>query len=423
MVDFGWFLYIAEMNSLNEHYRDLLGLDESWTVSDVDLQLKDNSVVIELAHRGGPLTCPECQSSCGKADTAPSRSWRHLDSMQFKTEIRAAVPRCRCAQCGVKTVAVPWAGKHSRFTLMFEAFGTHVLQAAANVSRSAALLNLNWESVHRLIERAVARGIDRRTLDEIKHVGIDEKSLGKGHDYVSVLTDQDHRQVLDVTKDRTIVATDELWQTLNESQRKGVESVSLDMWQAFMTSSNNNAPNAEIVHDKFHVSKYLNEAVDKVRRREHRELKSEGDQRLTGLRQLLLYNEENLKEDGQVEMQILQKSDLQTGRAWAIKENFRHFWLSEDPDTADTFFRSWYGWAIRSRLEPIKKVARMLKSHLPGLLSYFRHHVTNGLAEGFNSKIQSIKSAARGFRSFANYRLRILFYCGKLDLMPEIACH
>ena len=411
------------MNSLNEHYRDLLGLDESWTVSDVDLQLEDNSVVIELAHRGGPLTCPECQISCGKADTAPARSWRHLDTMQFKTEIRAAVPRCRCAQCGVKTVAVPWAGKHSRFTLMFEAFGIRVLQAAANVSRAAALLNLNWESVHKLIERAVARGIDRRTLDEIKHVGIDEKSLGKGHDYVSVLTDQDHRRVLDVTKDRTIVATDELWQTLNENQRNGVESVSLDMWQAFMTSSNNNAPNAEIVHDKFHVSKYLNEAVDKVRRREHRELKSEGDERLTGLRQLLLYNEENLKEDGQVEMQILQKSDLQTGRAWAIKENFRHFWLSEDSESADTFFRSWYGWAIRSRLEPIKKVARMLKSHLPGLLSYFRHHVTNGIAEGFNSKIQSIKSAARGFRSFANYRLRILFYCGKLDLVPEIACH
>ena len=343
--------------------------------------------------------------------------------MQFKTEIRAAVPRCRCAQCGVKTVAVPWAGKHSRFTLMFEAFGIRVLQAAANVSRAAALLCLNWESVHKLIERAVARGIDRRTLDEIKHVGIDEKSLGKGHDYVSVLTDQDHRRVLDVTKDRTIVATDELWQTLDENQRNGVESVSLDMWQAFMTSSNKNAPNAEIVHDKFHVSKYLNEAVDKVRRREHRELKSEGDERLTGLRQLLLYNEENLDEDGQVEMQILQKNDLQTGRAWAIKENFRHFWLSEDPDAADEFFRSWYGWAIRSRLEPIKTVARMLKRHLPGLLSYFRHHVTNGLAEGFNSKIQSIKSAARGFRSFANYRLRILFYCGRLNLMPEIACH
>lgn len=411
------------MNSLNEHYRDLLGLDESWTVSKVDLQLEESSVVIELTHRGGPLTCPECAGSCGKADTAPARVWRHLDTMQFKTEIRAAVPRCRCVQCGVKTVAVPWAGKHSRFTLMFEAFGIRVLQAAANVSRAADLLKLNWESVHKLIERAVARGIDRRTLDEIQHVGMDEKSLGKGHDYVSVLTDQDHRRVLDVSKDRTIKAADKLWQTMSKKQRKKVKSVSLDMWPAFMTSAVKNAPKAEIVHDKFHVSKYLNEAVDKVRRKEHRVLKSDGDERLTGLRQLLLYNHENLDEDGQVEIQILQKSDLQTGRAWAIKENFRHFWLCDDTESASEFFRSWYSWAIRSRLEPVKKVARMLKRHLSGLLSYFRHRVTNALAEGFNSKIQSIKSAARGFRSFANYRLRILFYCGKLDLIPEITCH
>src|SRR5690606_12005987 len=106
---------------------------ESWAVSDVDLRLDDNSVVIELSHRGGPLTCPECQNSCGKADTAPPRSWRHLDTMQFKTALRAAVPRCRCAQGVVRTVWVPGGGKHARCTLMFEACVMRVLQAAANV--------------------------------------------------------------------------------------------------------------------------------------------------------------------------------------------------------------------------------------------------------------------------------------------------
>ena len=237
------------------------------------------------------------------------------------------------------------------------------------------------------------------------------------------MTDLDHGRVLDVTKDRTIESADQLWQTLNENQRNEVESVSLDMWQAFMTSAAKNAPVAEIVHDKFHISKYLNEAVDKVRRQEHRVLQSDGDDRLKGLRQMLLYNEENLDEDQQIEIQILQKSDLRTGRAWALKENFRYFWECDGVDAGKRFFDGWYSWAIRSRLEPIKKVARMLKTHLPGLLSYFDHYVTNALSEGFNSKIQSIKSAARGFRSFANYRLRILFYCGKLNLMPEIPCH
>ena len=101
------------MNNLNQHYRQLLGLDASWNVDDVDLDLSKNQVVIQLSHAGGPLCCPECKDgACSRADTAPERTWRHLDTMQFKTEIKAAVPRSKCKKCGVKTIAVPWAGKH-----------------------------------------------------------------------------------------------------------------------------------------------------------------------------------------------------------------------------------------------------------------------------------------------------------------------
>lgn len=411
------------MNDLNEHYRTLLGLDESWIVEDVNLNLAGQQVVITLSHAGGRLVCPECGELCSQADTAPERTWRHLDTMQFRTEIKAAVPRSRCAKCGVKTVAVPWAGKHSRFTLMFEAFAIKVLQACASVSSAAVLLGLNWDSVHAIIERAVSRGLERRSLEGIHHVGMDEKSFGKGHDYVSVMTDLDNSRVLEVAEERTIAAADKLWETLTELQRSRVTSVSMDMWQAFMTSAGNNAPNAEIVHDKFHVSKYLNEAVDKVRRQEQKQLRLADDDRLTGSRQLWLYNPENLDEDRYEELLTLKQSDLKTGRAWAIKENFRHFWGYVYASSAEGFFARWYGWAIRSRLDPIKKVARMLKRHVDGLLSYFRHRFTNAVSEGFNSRIQSIKSAARGFRNFANYRLRILFYCGKLQLLPDIACH
>ena len=186
-----------------------------------------------------------------------------------------------------------------------------------------------------------------------------------------------------------------------------------------MTSTAKNVPEAKIVHDKFHILKYLGEAVDKVRRAEHRELNKDGESPLTGLRQLLLYNEENLDEDSFFEVLTIQRADLKTGRAWAIKENFRHFWTYATRYWGVRFFDRWYGWAIRSRLDPIKKVAVMLKSHLDGLLNYFNHRVTNATSEGFNSRIQSIKSAARGFRNFANYRIRILFYCGKLTMMPE----
>lgn len=410
------------MTNLNDHYSALLGLDSSWRVDEVVLELEENQVLIRLAHRGGELSCSCCDEPCSQADVAPERTWRHLDTMQFKTEIKAAIPRSRCSECGVKTISIPWAGKHSRFTLMFEAFAISVLQCSANVSRAATLLGLGWDAVHSIIERAVDRGLDRRSLDSIKHVGMDEKSFGKGHDYVSVMTDIDNRRVLEVVPERTIAAADKLWETLSETQLSEIESVSMDMWQAFMTSAGKQVPEAEIVHDKFHIAKYLGEAVDKVRRSENKALKEEGDETLTGSRQLWLYNVENLSDERYDELMEIQRADLKTGRAWAIKENFRYFWDYVYAGNAEKFFNRWYSWAIRSRLTPIKKVAVMLKNHLDGLLSYFRHRVTNATAEGFNSRIQTIKSAARGFRSFKNYRIRILFYCGKLDLMPK-TCH
>jgi transposase len=409
------------MNNLNTHYRQLLGLSDDWKVVDVDLDLAASQVIIDLSHTGGKLCCPECNDECSQADMAPKRTWRHLDTMQFTTEIHAAVPRCRCAKCGVKTIAVPWAGKHSRFTLMFEAFAIRVLQSAANVKKAAELLGLSWDATHRIMVAAVDRGLERRETDNVAHVGVDEKSFGRGHDYVSILTDTDQSRVLEVVPERTIAACDQLWKTLTKQQLEQIQSVSMDMWQAFMSSAAKNIPNAKVVHDKFHIAKYLGEAVDKVRRSEHRELKTEGESPLTGLRQLFLYNEENLDEDSYFEVLTVQRADLKTGRAWAIKENFRHFWTYMSRSWGKRFFDQWYGWAIRSRLEPIKKVAKMLKNHLDGLLNYFDHRVTNATSEGFNSRIQSIKSAARGFRKFENYRIRILFYCGKLSMMPELS--
>ena len=406
------------MNDLREHYRHLLGLDSAWEVVDVDLDLAGSSVVIELAHAGGSLHCPQCGDAAPRADTAPRRTWRHLDTMQFRTEIHAAVPRCACSRCGVKTITVPWAGKHSRFTLMFEAFAIRVLQSAANTKKAAELLGLSWGAVQRIMDAAVDRGLERRADDQIPHIGIDEKSFGKGHDYVSIMTDTDRSRVLEVVRDRTIEACDGLFNRLTCDQLLSVKSVSVDMWQAFATSCENNIPQAKLVHDKFHVSKYLGEAVDKVRRDEHRHLKASGESPLTGLRQLLLYNRENVAEDRRGELEAFQKADLKTGRAWSLKENFRHFWESGSRARGERVFEGWYSWAIRSRLEPIKKVARMLKRHTKGLMNYFDHRVTNATAEGFNSRVQSIKSAARGFRNFENYRTRILFYCGKLDLMP-----
>lgn len=411
------------MNDLTEHYRLLLGLDASWEVSDVSLCLEERRVQISLRHVGGRVMCPECGAECSIADHAPERTWRHLDTMQFETRLCARVPRADCQACGVKTTEVPWAGKHSRFTLLFEAFAIQVIQACGNVKNAAALIGLDWDSVHRIMQRAVERGLARRELESIQYVGIDEKSFRRGHSYVALLVDLTGSRVLEVVEDRTEEAAGGLWKILSEEQKERIEAVATDMWPAFVNSVEANAQGADVVHDRFHLSKHLNEAVDQVRRQEHKRLKLSGDNRLAGSKQLWLFNPENLSDDRWLEFENLKDQELKTSRAWAIKEQFRWLWEYRYEGNARKFFQRWYGWATRSQLKPIIKVAKMFKRHLDNILTYFRHRITNAMSEGFNSRIQSIKSQARGFRAFENFRTRILFYCGKLDLLPAGFTH
>ena len=299
---------------------------------------------------------------------------------------------------------------------MFEAFAIDMLLAARSVQAAAMMLSIDWSTAQNIMERAVERGLQRRSLDDVKHVGIDEKNIGKGHDYVSVMADIDGSRVLEVAPERTIEACDSLWNTLSEKQLENIQAVAMDMWQAFETSTRKNVPNASIVYDRFHISKYLGEAVDKVRRAEHKGLMKVGDERLKGARYSLLFNPENLTEEKDHQLNAIVKSTLKTGRAWQLKELFRYFWEETDAVGGRAFFERWYSWAIRSRLEPVKKVARMFKGRLERILTWFTSPISNSTSEGFNSRIQAIKSAARGFRIFEHYRIRILFFCGKLDL-------
>lgn len=415
---------LCGMKALAEQYALLLGLDESWRVVNVDLSLEQQRVEIQLEHvPGAPACCPECQCQRPLKDHAPQRSWRHLDTMQFETVLTARVPRTECPDCGVKTIAVPWAEPHGRFTLMFQAFAIRLLQAASSIEQARTFLNLSWESTQRIMDRAVERGLITRDLEEIKHVGLDEKSFGKGQNYVSVLTDIDGGRVLEVAPGRDEQATNELWDTFSWEQKENVEAVAMDMWPAYENSVESHAPDAEIVHDRFHISKHLNEAVDQVRRAEHKSLMKTGDDTLKGTRSLWLYNLENLSEQKRAEFEQLKDAELKTARAWAIREQFRWFWECRTAEEAEEFFANWCAWASRCRLRPVQRVAQMIKRRLENILSWFRHRISNSVAEGFNSVIQSLKSAARGFRNFANYRTRILFFCGRLKLLPESASH
>ena len=406
-------------SELQKHYAQLLGIGSPWEVKTVELKLEQKKVEIELGWQwGAAAKCPECGRECSIHDCAPERTWRHLDTMQFTTLIRARTPRANCPAHGVKTMSVPWAAPQGRFTLLFERFAVEVLLASATVSQACELLGIGWDTAQEIMRRAVERGLERRQLEDLKHLGMDEKSFKRGQSYITLLTDLDESRVLDVVEERTAEAADQLWDTLSSEQKQAVEAVAVDMWEPFIQTIQKQVPDADIVHDKFHVSKYLGEAVDKVRRQEHKELMAQGDQTLKGTRQLWLYNPQNFSPDQAEEFSALKDLQLKVARAWAAKELFSKFWEYQAEGWARRFFKDWFGWVSRSRLTPVVEVAQMLKRHLDNLLTYLKHHITNAVTEGLNSKIQSLKSAARGFRNFRNYRIRILFFCGKLNLYP-----
>lgn len=407
--------------TLSEHYATALGLTPPWVIKSVSLDTKGKSFDIKVSYESRIAPCPECKAECPIEDEREERTWRHLDMMQFVTTIYARVPRSRCKTHKIKTVVTPWAGVRSHFTLLFEHLAVEVLQATSNVTAATKLLRISWHQTQILMERAVTRGLARRSEDdEIIHIGIDEKSFLKGHHYASLATDIDRGRVLDVEEGRKQENAETLLnKAIPEEKRANVKAGVMDMWEPFM-----NAWKAvmgyetPIVHDKFHVSGYLGKAVDRVRKGEHRELKKEGSETLTKTKWLWLKNPDTWNAEERKRFKSLIHDELKVGRAWAVKESFHQFWEYGKEWSALRFFKQWYFWATHSRLTPIIEVARTLKRHLDGLLAYIIHPITNAVTEGLNSKIQAIKANARGFRNFAHYRIAILFHCGKLNMLP-----
>lgn len=405
-----------------EFFESVLGLGPDWGVSEVSVDEASGEVVLDLSlSASANVVCPECGRACVIYDHGRRREWRHLDTMQLKTVLRARLPRAKCPQHGAQTVRVPWADPMTRFTLGFEAHAIEVLENARSTVQACALLKIGWATADRIMGRAVARGLERRKLEELSRVGMDEKSFLKGHRYITALNDLDRGRVLEVVEGRTEEGALALWRKIPEASRATIKAVAMDMWKAYENAARRMVPGAEIVHDRFHIAKHLNDGVNQVRTEEHRRLLREGDDRLKGTRWFWLHSEENLTDVQYEAFRDIKDAALKTAKAWFIKEAFRFFWVvPKTSDDAAEYFAEWYRHTIYSKLEPMKKVARMLKERLANIVTWWRHPITNAVSEGLNSKIQSIKSAARGFHSFASYRIRILFFCGKLDLKPSL---
>ena len=402
-----------------ELYTQILGVSSPWKIKNVNLDVNQNRIDIYIEWPYGEKgVCPVCHEPARIHDRKKERTWRHLDTCQLKTVIHCHIPRVKCSKHKTKTMEISWSENMSRFTLLFERFAIDLLFATRNRSKTAKILRISWDEMNHIMEKAVKRGLDRRSDELIEYIGMDEKSFLKGHKYVTVMSDIEGKRIIDVSEGRKTESVDKLWQNLSKPQRENVKAVSMDFWRAFISGAQKFVPNADIVHDKFHIVGYLGKAVDTVRKNEHKRLSIDGDKTLLNTKYIFLKRKENLTEKQKNIFKKLNIAGLEVGKAWQLKELFRNFWDYKYKKSANDFFERWFDSAVETNLKPVIKVAIMLKDHFENIITYLKYRITNAFAEGINSQIQHIKSTARGFRNFNNYRTSILFHCGKLELYP-----
>ena len=403
-----------------ELYRHLLGLEQPWTVSRVELDLTEQRVDVWADHSAGKRwTCPECSSELGLYDHSEERVWRHLDSCQFMTYLHARPPRVRCPEHGVLQVRLPWAEARARFTALFERLVIDVLKET-DVLGATRILRISWDEAWHIMERAVARGLLAKEERISARIGVDEKAAAKGMKYITVVCDIDRATVEYIAEDRKKESLDGFFRSLSEQQLNGIEAVAMDMWAPFIQSTKAHVPEAtdKIVFDRFHIMQHMGEAVDEVRKHEHRELRADGDETLAGSKYLWLYSEENLPDKHHERFDALKAANLKTGRAWAIKESLRSLWRYKRRGWAERHWKRWYFWATHSRLSPVIKAARTIERHMHNVMTYFAHRITNAVSEGLDNKIQTIKKMAYGFRNREHFKTAIFFHCGGLQLYP-----
>jgi len=390
-----------------------LGLVPPWMVAAANFDAGEKRLDIEIDFKtGGRFACPECGKADRPVHDTVKKTWRHLNFFQHQAFLHARVARIDCPDCGVRLVNVPWARPGSGFTLLFEAI-VMTLVKDMPVAAAARLVGEHDTRLWRVIQHYVETAVARMDLSDLRRVAIDETAAKRGQDYISLFVDMDARKVVYVTEgnDAETVARFADHVDDHNSDASRIKEVCIDMSGAYIKGVGHNLTEAEITFDKFHAVKLVNDAVDQVRRAESRERPE-----LKGSRFLWLKNEGRLTVAQSATLDALTRLNLKTARAYRIRLAFQEVYNQPSEGWGELILDRWYSWAIRSRLEPIKKVARTINRHRDGILRWFDSKIANGLIEGINSLVQAAKAKARGYRSLRNLIAITYLIAGKINL-------
>jgi transposase len=354
------------MDFTKDFFNLLLDFGDEWVITNVESNYKSQEVFLDIEYRSDLYEDPETLEPAVLYDHTEVRVWRHLDILHYKSYVRCRIPRVLCKDGKVKQIALGWAGKHDRHTYSFEIKVIDLLIATKNQTKTAEFMNCGFRLVNKIMHRCSERGMKRRSISKIpfEHISIDEKSFKKGHKYISVISHPISGVVLDVGENRDSKSTENLLEkTFTNKQLDKINTVSMDMWRPYITSVENKIPNAEIVHDKFHLTQYLNKSIDQVRRREVMD-----NEILRNSRFVLLKNEENLTEKQQVKYQMIKDSNLQVVKAMQIRENFKSlFDYYNEENSAFELLKNWAQDSFMKGIKEVNKVILMFLNHAKGV--------------------------------------------------------
>lgn len=391
---------------------------DEWVIRSVEADHLKKEVYIKLEYGIDKYYDPETELEVKLYDHNPERTWRHLDIWDYKTYVICRIPRVTCQDGKVKSIRYGWASEHDRHTFNFEIRVIQTLLATKNQTKTAELLDCSFRLVNRIIHRSTERGMNRRSIEKANftNLSIDEKSFKKNHKYVTVLSHPNSGCVLDVSEGRDFLSVKRLLNScLNKDQLLEVNTISMDMWKSYIKAANEILPNAEIVHDRFHLVKYLNEAIDKVRKREVKE-----NEILKNSRYTLLKNEENRTDKQHELFKTIMSSNLEVSKAHYAKEVFKTlFDKHHDDSLAKSNLIQWAEHFYHYKIKELQPVILRMLSHTKGVVNAMISNYTNAMAERLNGKIQEIKLSAKGYRTFKNFRSAILFFHGGLQLFPH----
>lgn len=395
--------------------RSLLGLEGTRVL---DVNFEEEGLVIDVAPTWRRGRCSECGEACPGYDHDRGRRWRHLDLAGMTLHLRYDTRRVECPRCGVKVEQVPWAETSSWFTRPFEDQVGYLAQRCDKTTVSD-MMRVAWDTVGSIIQRVVARRQRPDALDGLTHIGVDELSYRRHHEYITVVVDHVRGHVVWAKPGKNADTLKAFFDELGTERCAKLEAITIDMSGAYIKAVTDCSPQAQLIFDRFHVQRLVQDAVDEVRRDEVRAAASAAERKqLKGTRWSLLKSFWNLRFFDTVRLSSLQRDNKRLYRAYLLKEamvavlDCRAEWLAREK------LDEWVRWARRSRLEPFKRVAATIREHADGILAYVRSGLSNGRTEGLNGKARTITRRSFGFHSAHGLIALLKLCCSGIHLYP-----